>query len=471
MKGRTPLLLLGILALLSAYIYFVEIRGKVQMEKKQTKSKTLLTIEKKDIQKITVKRPSNSFSCIRNGEDVWRLLSPVDDTADKSAMESFISSLSDLKKEGEISEVAQPADYGLGASSTTVVVTSKSGVSDTLVFGDKTPTGTGLYLRKPRENRVIFANTGVETFYSKPIFDLRDKSALPYKEGDVERIQIESFGRVVALVKSAGAWNIAQPIQAKADESAVESFLNQIKWAQAKEYVEENPKSVHGFGLSQPKQSVTLTMGADQSQKTLAIGRAKTKDRYFARDASRLPVFLVDSALVREFKKTAFDFLDKKIARFETDSVKSVIVNYLDRPSLVCRKDTGDVWFMESPRKTRALAYKIDAILYDVRDMQARDYLGEKTAGLSAYGLARPRIRITFKNKKGETLVDLSVGNRAGNKLTYVMNAKTRAVYKADDTFMNNMKPNIDEIIEKAEVKPEQAKKTDSRENKIKKQK
>jgi len=459
MRGRTTLILLGILALLATYVYLVEIKGKSRKEKTEEKAKKLLVFDSKDIQKVTVKRASDPFSCEKNGEDDWRLLSPVEDRADKSMLSALVTGLTDLKADREDVDVNSFSDFGLDPPLFTVVVGSTNGKNDTLFLGEKNPTGTYVYARKPREKRLILTNSSVETHLTKPLFDLRDKSVLAFEKETVEGIRVESQGKSIALAKTGNVWNLTDPVKTRADENTVDSFLNQFRWAQAKEYVDEKPKSLAPYGLSRPGMMLTLTLGVNKSQNILWIGDPKGKDRYYAKDAGRLSVFLVDTALVREFKKTVSDFRDKKIVRFETDSIKSIAVEYPDRPSLICRKDTAEHWLVESPKKARAIDFKINTILYDVRDMQARDFLGEMPSGLGAYGLDKPKVKALFKNKAGAVVVELLVGREAGKSLAYVMNAKTKSVFKVDDAFVKNIKPNIDDIVEKEEVK-EQAPKS-----------
>ncbi len=461
MRGRTTLILLGVLALLSAYVYLVEIKGKLRKEKSEEMAKKLIVLDSKDIQKIAVKRESDSFSCERNGEDDWRLLSPVEDRADKSTLSAMVTGLTDLKADREDLDVRSFLDFGLDPPLFTVVVGSVKGISDTLFLGEKNPTGTFVYARKPREKRLILTNSSIQAQLTKPLFDLRDKSVLAFEKETVERIHVKSPGKSIVLAKTSNVWNLTEPFKARADENTVDSFLNQFRWAQAKEYIDEKPKSLAPYGLSQPSMTLTLTLGTNKSQNILWIGKLKDKDRYYAKDAGRLPVFLVDTSLAREFKKTVFDFRDKKIVRFETDSIKSIVVDYPDRPSLVCRKDKADLWMVESPKKAKAIDFKINTILYDVRDMQARDFLGEMASGLAVYGLDKPKARTVFKNKAGIVVVELLVGKETGKNLVHVMNAKTKSVFKVDDAFIKNIIPNIDDIVEKEEAKEQPSKKAD----------
>jgi hypothetical protein len=457
MNRKTPLILLGILVLLAGYIYVFEIKGKVKKEKAEAKAKKLLVFEIQDIRKLSILRASDSFSCEKNKEEDWRLLSPVNDRGDKSTLSSLVTSLTDLKAEREDRDVQSFADFGLDPAQFTVIAGSADGKSDTLYLGQKNPSGSFLYARKPREKRLVLTSAGVESFLTKPLFDLRDKSVLPFEKENVERIRIDARGKTIVIAKTGGAWNLTEPIKAQADESGVDSFLNQFKWAQAKEYIEENPKSLDRYGLSKPAMSLTLTLGADKSQNVLSIGNPKGKDRYYAKDAGRYPVFLVDTSLAREFRKTVFDFRDKKIVRLEIDSVKSVAVEYPDGAPLACRRDTADTWFLESPQKAKAVAYKISGILYDMRDMLARDFLGERTSDLAAFGLVRPAAKIRLKDRLGRELLELWVGGKAGDKLVFVMNAKSRSVFKVDDAFVKNLRPKIDELVEKTEAPPPKA--------------
>lgn len=468
MKGRTTLILLGVLTLLAAYIYFVEIRGKAEKTRTEEKSKKLLSMENTEIQSISVTRASDSFECEKNLQEDWHLLSPVEDLADKSNMAAMASSLADMKIEREDPNAQSLSDFGLEPPMSTVIAVSKTGKRDTLYFGDKNPTGTFLYARKAGEKRVVLTSNSIQTYLTKPIFDIRDKSILPFEKNDVERIQMTAPGGNWVLARTGGVWNLLSPVKARADENAVDSFLNQFLWAKAKEYAEENPKSLVPYGLSRPAMVLTLTMGADKSQKILSLGKLKGKDRIYGKDSGRSAVFLADTSLLREFKKTAFELRDKKIVFFQTDSVRSIEVSYPDRPALICRKDTADNWLIESPKKAKAISFKINTILNDIRDLQAKDFLGESGAASTAYGLNHPRAKALFKDRNGVPLAEVWVGKSTGKNQLTVWNVRTKSLFKADDAFMKNLKPEIDDIVEKEPEKPAEAKTADIKNEKSK---
>ena len=61
---------------------------------------------------------------------------------------------------------------------------------------------------------------------------------------------------------------------------------------------------------------IALLVGEDRAEKRLAIGGADEQGRWYARDASRPQVFLVDSTLVQELTKSISDLRDKEPLRF-----------------------------------------------------------------------------------------------------------------------------------------------------------
>jgi len=457
MKGRATLILFGALLLLAAFVYFFEIRGKAAREKIEAKSKKLLAVEEDQVQKVTVRRPSETLVFERDG-DLWRILEPVKAQGDKYAVKNLVSSAATAKSDRVIADAGGLSDYGLADPKVTLIVQSKTGQSDTVLFGDTNPTGSAVFVKKPGKPEVLLTGTSLSTALAKSLFDLRDRTALPFEKDEVRKISIRRGTKTVLLEKEKDAWELKSPVLAKAAKSDVEGLLNKVGYAEAKKFVDESPADLRRYGLSAPSVALTLTVGADQAQKRLLVG-GKEGAFYYAKDEARPPVFTVDSSLVNELKKGADALRDKKVCEFDQWNVKRCEIKSKGEASFTCAKDTSDNWMVESPEKGKAKSWQITGMFSDLSGLEAKTFLGKMASGLSRYGLDRPVKEVVLKGGKGEILASVAFGSTAGKGGVFVLNRLTGWAYSAEDGILSKLSPVMEDVLEKEEPpKPESEK-------------
>ncbi len=455
MKGKTTLILAGIFVALALYVYFFEVKGKAEKERAEAKAKKVFQWEKQNVQKITLKRSSGTVVCVRDSNE-WQLLSPIKTVADKSTINSMLSSLIDTKIERKLEGVKTLADFGLAPPKFTVILTSKDNKSDTLFFGNKNPTKTYLYAKRPGESGVFLTGTSLSYYLTKKVFDFRDKTVLPFSKKDIKQITLKHKGRKdIVISKEGDGWKIISPIETQADKSAVDELLNKVKWAKAKSYEDEKPKNLRKYGLTHPVITLILTIGKERAEKQLLIGKKKKDDRYYAKDVTRPPVFTVDNNFVKGLNKTLFDLRDKKIVHFNREETHSLTITYKDKPTFACQKDTAGDWYIQSPKKVKAKSWKISSIITKIEDLKAKKFIGKVSSKFHRYGLKSPRLEVFLKDKDGKKIVDIVFGKKAGKDQVYVMNRIINWVYRVDNSIIKDLTPDIKDFAaeEKAKTK------------------
>jgi hypothetical protein len=450
MKGRTTLILFGVLLVLASFVYFIEIKGKAKREKNEEKSKKLLTIDEDHIQQVTVQRQTDTLAFERNG-DAWNIVRPVKSQGDKYAVKNLVTEIASAKSEREIPDVTNWADYGLTAPKFSVIVQSKTGKRDTLYVGDTNPTGSFLYMRKPGKSSAILAGTSLSTSLGKSLFDLRDRTALSFEKDDIRKLEIARGGTDLIVEKDKDGWILKSPIQFKANKSAVDELLNKVKYAEAKRFEAESPSELRQYGLQPPTEVLTLTTSQGVLKKLMIGG--ETGAQYYAKDEARTPVFTVDSSVVSSLKKNAFDLREKKVSEFESWNVKRAEIRSGDGRTFAFNKDTSNNWLVESPQKGKAKSSQITGIFSSLSGLEAKEFVGRPSGSLSKYGLDKPSFKVVLKDEKGDTLAHVLFGSRSGKEDVYVMNKRTGWVVKTKDGILKELSPKMDDVLEKEEPK------------------
>ena len=132
----------------------------------------------------------------------------------------------------------------------------------------------------------------------------------------IEEIRITSAaGDATTLKKEGGAWQVKEPVAARADDSEVSGITSALSSVEMTRVVDENPANLNDYGLSNPRitldfkatgdndyvgQTGTLTFAPGETQKTVTVvvngDGKKEADEYFFLD-------LFDNSLSSLFTK------------------------------------------------------------------------------------------------------------------------------------------------------------------------
>jgi hypothetical protein len=328
MRGGRSLLVLLVVALgLGAYIYFVE--SKRDPLATETREK-VFSVDTAAIEQIEVRAASGEVTTLRKaGEDDWQIAAPVSAPADETTVASITGALASTDITRVLDENAAAFDqFGLDPPRITVSFTLKGDATRRqLNLGNKTPSGTDTYARIDGQPRLFLIGGYLEDTFNRTTFDLRDKAVLAIEHEAVDAVTLERpSAPTIALKRQADSWRLAQPIDARADYSPVDSLVSRVDSAQMRsvelEGTEPTPAQLRTFGLDRPQ--LTATFGSGSSVARLAIGGKKDDSSVYARDLSRPLVFTVEASLLTDLQKPVDDLRVKDVFAFRSYTVTSI---------------------------------------------------------------------------------------------------------------------------------------------------
>lgn len=394
MKGvRSFLVLLVVAAALGGYLYYDSKREPVD-DKKQEKVFPGVASDK--IERVTVKSTAGEQTTIEKQGPAWQMTLPAQVPADEAELSGITSSLASLEIQRVVDDqAADLKQYGLDPAR--IEVTFKfAGKDQTLLLGQKTPTGGDLYARLPDKPRVFLVSSYLESNFNKSTFDLRDKTILKIDREKVDHLEIETPDRTMKVAKQGGEWRMTSPADARADFGAVEGIVGRLNTSPMRSIAAAEPTDLKEYGLDKPAATVRVTSGSAQAG--LAVGKSAGDGVVYAKDLSRPMVFTVESALFDELKKPADDFRVKDLfdARsFNTTRVE--IVRGGQTMSFEKAKDK-DEWKQLTPSAKTGDAAKINALLTALSSSRAISFVDKDK--ISGTGLESPEltVRITFED-------------------------------------------------------------------------
>ena len=103
---------------------------------------------------------------------------------------------------------------------------------------DRAPAAT-CYAKRDDQKRVVLIAQYHESSLNKSTFDLRDKTIIKFDRDKVDGVDVNVGGKTIEFAKADADWKMTKPVAARADFSAVDGLIGQVKGAQMKTLVDQ----------------------------------------------------------------------------------------------------------------------------------------------------------------------------------------------------------------------------------------
>jgi len=443
MRFKSTLILFIVFLGLGSYVYLAEYRGRDEREKKEQAAKKVFQIEEKDVKEITLIYPDRTIAAVKKGEKQWEMTSPAGVEADPDEWDRLASNIAGVEKESTVaSENADLAQFGLDKPSVTVRAKLADGRDIGLLFGAENPKKTFNYVKLDSSSEVFLSPSSWSGFFKKSVADMRNKKLLNFETENIDAIRIaDAKGGEIALQKSGTEWMLKKPIEGRADDGEASSFLSSISFARAADFADSVDAKTSG--LDAPSIRITLHDSKAGADRTLLIGKAKETDKYYAKDASRPAIFVIEKEIPEKARRPLFDWRDKTIAKVASDKVDEIEV--IRGAEKFSAKKTGEEWKLPDGRKLQG--HRISSMISSLDFERARQIIDAPKA-LSAYGLDKPKMEVFFREAGKEVLSLKFGGNSKDPEGVYLKTSTSPAVVVAASTVSDSFNVKAEDLVE-----------------------
>jgi hypothetical protein len=300
------------------------------------RSRKMLDLAEKDVDKIEIQRGADSVVLVRGAETktkepagpakAWHLGSPTGPEVEDAKVDPLLRDLTKLEAVEVLGDQPKAEDldkvYGL----------TKPSVTAKLSFQDvKKPVVTFLLGKQRPDKQEWYArvDSGPVFVVKKDLRDTLDKESLAYRslqlwklaEGDIQEIQAPAKeGPAFTLQRDGAKWKITGPFTAEAKTELAQELALDLANPRAERFEAATPdakdlETKYGLG----KAAQTLTLKTKSGDKVLLLGKEiagdakkKEKDRYAQLQGSPA-VFVVEGRLAADAQRGALDYLDKQL--------------------------------------------------------------------------------------------------------------------------------------------------------------
>ncbi len=262
-------------------------------------------------------------------------------------------------------------------------------------------------------------------------------------------VQRQQAPNRIVLERRGKSWWLTQPIQAPADKTTVETFLNRFKNLKAELELDEKRAE---YGLTNPPVTITVT---DQRGRTYRIQFGhKTVDNmgaYAIVENWRKPVVLT-SWLLDDANKSVDEFRDKRLLVFNKDKVEKLVLVYPDR-RIVCERKGKEEWRLTEPLRTEADNNTITTLLDRLSTLQARQFVVErpKEAELVRYQLHQPTLELEVWVQGRNKPLKVAIGKQHEVDKTryYARSSRFPAAVLIDEVDLKDLRKTVADLRSK----------------------
>ncbi len=461
MKFKTTLILLAVfVALLAFVLLFEEFKGGGE---KEDESK-LVALSSDDVQKITLKRESESITFEKTGEadtQAWVIVEPLEARADKYEVDRLADNFSDLRIERVVEEEPEDLEkYEIPKKEITLWFKDRE-KPVRILLGAENPLDNTLFAKKEDEARIVLIPSYLKSTVEKSLFDFRQKDIFRFETDDVKTIKLQAKESQWEAEKKEDEWFLKRPVAALAKENKITGILNSLSGLKAKEFVseEKNKEEIAQFGLDQPDYEVILGMPVENQEVTFSLH--KKDEKLYATTSLSSKIIEAEDSLLSELEEAVGELRKKEVANFYSWEVNRF---QLKRGELdwVLVKDEDDNWNFESPVQEEADKSKVQTFIRKMESLEAEEFV-DPPFDLRDFGLDEPQGEVKLWVKEDEDKIKeitflIGSEDKEAKKIV-VKNARLDYLFRMDSSFLEEFPKEI------KDWKPETEEKKEEKEN------
>ncbi len=261
----------------------------------------------------------------------------------------------------------------------------------------------------------------------------------------IEEVQITTAsGDRTVMKKVNGTWQIAEPVQVRADETEATGVTTNLAQLEIVRVVDESPADLGQYGLAKPRIDVAFRKSGEKDFSHLLIGdKTATGGDLYAKLPSEKRVFLVAAFLDSTFNKTTFDLREKSILAFERDKVDQLEVT--SGPDSVAFAKSGTEWKITRPIQARADLGAVEGVIGRIQSAQMKSIVTSSPTpkDLAQYGLDKPVATVVIG--AGSARASLEIGKPGPSGQVYALDLSRPMVFTIEGSIADDLKKKPDD--------------------------
>ena len=279
---------------------------------------------------------------------------------------------------------------------------------------------------------------------------------LTFEKEAVKTLTLTYPEREIRLQQTAaGEWDITAPIQAKADDTAVNNMLTTIVDEEVtRSLTPEEPVDLALYGLAQPPVVLRIALQDGTTLPKVSVGKdTPIGFSAYVQKEDDPQLHLTRQAFRLGLTKEVKELRDKTVLPFERDSVTRIAIN-TSETSIVLGK-TDDGWAFENRASYAVDATVVQTYLSTLEGMRAEDFVEQPLLDLPAFGLDPAQLTVSLHLGEDRKRT-LSVGDEksvdAETTQRYLKRDDGETLYLVRTDLLKDLSKSVTDFRDKAVV-------------------
>ena len=240
-----------------------------------------------------------------------------------------------------------------------------------------------------------------------PPLQFRDRNLAGVSGAD--RVNQERGPRKASFAKVDGSWKLVQPVEAEAEQTDLEEFLNGLSHLRADELVADKPADPKAYGLDKPQARWRILAG-EKVLLDLLIGNLETSKehrkegpRCYAKLATSSLVFLLNPPLT---SRVLGEYRSRTIwAPLDASQIERLSYGYLQNPFVLDKREND--WHVAGKPESKVKAEAVKDTLDALAGLKAARYVQDASADRKLYGLEPPQLTLEIQTPAGKRILQI----------------------------------------------------------------
>ncbi len=269
------------------------------------------------------------------------------------------------------------------------------------------------------------------------------KKLFQFEKEEVKSISLTRSDGSIILEKENGSWKLVAPIEAKADEAAVDGLASELSSTLLERSLESSRVDWKDYGLENPNLKITVGL-KDGRRLNLELG---DKDFNQASVFGRVPhlakVLVLPASLYTTVDKELLDFRDKSVLDFDREQVREVRIR-ARRKTYRLQKE-GEDWSIREPVQARADRAEIRSLLSDLEFARVEEFVERGAGRLKTYGLNEPSSRVDLFLGDSRARKTLLIGKQVGAQF-YAKDDSGEDVFRIKEDLVDKLELDLSKL-------------------------
>ncbi|HVB34076.1 MAG TPA: DUF4340 domain-containing protein [Patescibacteria group bacterium] len=267
-------------------------------------------------------------------------------------------------------------------------------------------------------------------------------SLFHFQPKDVDSVTFSPSGHTIVVNRQADGWQIAKPIETRADTRPIKNLLNDITLFHSTRTLTPTAKQLKTFGLDPPSLILRFRLKNGQQHQLKVGGPDFTGNSVYVQADQSTQVLLIPNTVVTDGDKTVAQLRDDSVLGISGGDVKSFDLK-TPAGDIEAARSAGDQshWTIEKPHKLPADTTVIQKLISNVSQTKLSTIVSENADQLARYGLEHPAISFAVHLKSGADRT-LDLGRKKGDEF-YARDTSRNMVFLVPASLSHQLDLNL----------------------------